>query len=178
MRPRISIWGCVRPSVRPSVRQSLCNPFFLSPKMSGFSMKIQHWHCWICLVCWVCLMCWMCLICLWTHRWPAGPCFFSNVDYIACENNFEKLENTDALASPRYWKNLYFEPPRILWLWLVCMNTERTSGGHWGASPDGSTRVKLLCWPPKWAKWAKMTTMFSIFLAKLIKLSSSFFYQT
>ena len=83
----------------------------------------------------------------------------------------------DLLASPRYWKNLYFEPPRILWLWLVCMNTERTSGGHWGASPDGSTRVKFLFLPPKWAKWAKMTTMFSIFLAKLIKLSSSFSYQ-
>ena len=21
-------------------------------------------------------MCFMCFICPWTHRWPAGPCFF------------------------------------------------------------------------------------------------------
>ena len=27
-------------------------------------------------MCLMCYMCFMCLICPWTHRWPAGPCFF------------------------------------------------------------------------------------------------------
>jgi hypothetical protein len=42
MRPRISIWVCVRRSVRPSVGRSvgpsLCNPFFLNAENEPFSL--------------------------------------------------------------------------------------------------------------------------------------------
>ena len=62
MRPRISIWGRVRPSVRLLVCLSLCNPFFFKSRIwVAFSMKIigavQYWYCWMC---WVCFMCFMC----------------------------------------------------------------------------------------------------------------------
>ena len=44
MRPSISIWGYVRPSVRWSVRRSVWNAFFIPPKLGSFAQfKGQQW---------------------------------------------------------------------------------------------------------------------------------------
>ena len=32
----------------------------------------------MCFMCFMCLICLICLICSWTHRWPAGPCFYAH----------------------------------------------------------------------------------------------------
>ena len=44
--------------------------------------------CLMCIMCFICFKCFMCLICLWTHRWPAGPCFLTLASFpIANYNN-------------------------------------------------------------------------------------------
>ena len=105
MRPRISIWGRVRRSVRPS----LCNLFFLNAENELLSLwkslgqsNIDIAECARCAGCAKCASFASCAS--RTHGWPAGPCLSDRASFLA-RNWSLKSEKCNSGRSLRFLTN-------------------------------------------------------------------------
>ena len=126
MRPRISIWGRVHPSVRRSVgwivgrsvthffwnAENKLSSIWKSLGQSNIDIAEYAWcagyaKCAKCAIYAICASCASCASCTsWTHHWPAGPCFSYTVtvwkywfqDFKACH-----------LKMHYFWKKHYFQ---------------------------------------------------------------------
>ena len=118
MRPRISIWGRVHPSVRRSVgwivgrsvtrffwnAENKLSSIWKSLGQSNIDIAEYAWcagyaKCAKCAIYAICASCASCASCTsWTHHWPAGPCFSYTVtvwkywfqDFKACHLKMHK----------------------------------------------------------------------------------------